>query len=168
MDARAGSARNRGNMRAPVRLRLEPAPSRVAFALTALACLAAMALVVALPLPGWAALGCIGGAAIALRDGWRRTAGDRVPALVHVGIDRTITVTDRRGRSCDGIVDASSYVGARLTTVVWRVNGAPWWRPRDVILVVPGVVPADDFRRLRIFLRYGRCATAGTSGVDAG
>jgi hypothetical protein len=155
-------------MPAPLRLRLEPGPSRAAFALTALACLAALALVAALPLPWWAMLACFGAAAIALRDGWRRTVGERVPALIHVGIDRTITVTDRHGRSRDGMVDASSCVGAGLTTLVWRVNDAPWWRPPEVILIAPGVVPADDFRRLRIFLRYGRCATAGTSGVDAG
>jgi membrane protein implicated in regulation of membrane protease activity len=155
-------------MPAPLRLRLEPGPSRIAFALTALACLAAMALVAALPLPWWAMLACFSAAAVALRDGWRRTMGERVPALIHVGIDRTITVTDRRGCSLDGIVDASSYVGAGLTTIVWRANGSPWWRPPDVILIAPGVLPPDDFRRLRIFLRYGRCPTAGTSGVDAG
>jgi hypothetical protein len=91
-----------------------------------------------------------------------------VPALVHVGIDRTITVTDRHGRSRNGVVDASTYVGARLTTIVWRHDRAAWWQPAGVILILPDVLPADDFRRLRIFLRYGREATADTSGVDAG
>jgi hypothetical protein len=66
------------------------------------------------------------------------------------------------------MVDPSSYVGAALTTLVWRVNGAPWWRSPEVILILPDVVPADDFRRLRIFLRYGRGAAEGMSGVDAG
>ena len=168
MDARAVLGRNRGQMAAPLRLRLEPAPSRVAFALTALGCLAASALAANLPLPWWTALACASAIGRAMHGGWRRTVGDLVPALVHVGIDRSITVTDRHGRSRDGVVDASSYVGARLTTVVWRVNGAPWWRAHEVLLVLPGVLPADDFRRLRIFLRYGRCAPAGTSGVDAG
>ena len=107
MDARAGRARNRGNMRAPLRLRLEPAPSRVAFALTALACFAASVLAAVLPLPWWAALACAVAIGFAMHGGWRRTVGDRVPALVHVGIDRTITVTDRWGRSRDGVVDAS-------------------------------------------------------------
>jgi hypothetical protein len=155
-------------MPAPVRLRLEPRPSRAAFALISLGCLAVTALVAALWLPWWAALACVSAISLAFHDGRRRTVGDRVPALVHVGIDRTITVTDRRGRSRNGVVDASSFVGARLTTVVWRVNGTPWWRPPDVILVLQDVLPADDFRRLRIFLRYGRVSSAATRGVDAG
>jgi len=155
-------------MSAPIRLRLEPRPSRAAFALVSLVCLAVAALVAALWLPWWAALACFGAISLGFHDGRRRTVGDRVPALVHVGIDRTITVTDRRGRSRNGVVDASSFVGARLTTVVWRVSDAPWWRPPDVILFLPDVVPADDFRRLRIFLRYGRSASAATRGVDAG
>jgi hypothetical protein len=95
--------------------------------------------------------------------------GRGVPAIVHVGIDRSLTITDRQGRSRDGVVLPESYVGARLTTIVWRAQGAPWCRPSDVILVLPDTLPPDDFRRLRIFLRYGRIpVVAATSGIDAG
>jgi len=155
-------------MPAPLRLRLEPGPSRTAFALIVLGGMAVSALTAVLALPWWAVSGCALAIGLAVHGGWRRTLGDRVPALVHVGIDRSITVTDRRGRSHDGVIDASSYVGARLTTIAWRVNGAPAWRPPGVILVVPDVLPADDFRRLRIFLRYGRGSARATKGVDAG
>ena len=155
-------------MPAPLRLRLEPKPSRAAFALTVLPAIAAAALTAALALPWWATLACAVAIGLAVHGGFRRAVGDQVPALVHVGIDRTITVTDRRGRSRNGVIDASSYVGARLTIIVWRANGAPAWRSPGAILFLPDVVPADDFRRLRIFLRYGSGSAAATRGVVHG
>ena len=37
------------------------------------------------------------------------------------------------------------------------------------IVVLPDTLPADDFRRLRVVLRYGRPAAGGaTSGEEAG
>jgi hypothetical protein len=156
-------------MHTPPRLRLEPRPSRIGFALIMLACTAAAFLVafLALPWPVEVALAAMIG--ITIYGGHRHCVGRDVPAMTHVGIDRTITVTNRDGRSRDGIVLADSYVGALLTTIVWRANGAPWWRPASVILVLPDTLPAEDFRRLRIFLRYGfPPAEAPTSGVDAG
>ena len=156
-------------MRTPPRLRLEPRPSRIGFALIAFACAAVAVLMGILPLPWPVAARLAALIGVTLRAGHRHCVGRDVPALAHVGIDRTITVTNRAGRSHDGIVLADSYVGALLTTIVWRANGAPWWRPASVILVLPDTLPADDFRRLRIFLRYGFPATgAPTNGVDAG
>jgi len=155
-------------MHAPPRLRLEPRPSRIGLALVSSAFLAAAALVAALPLPFAFSAACLTAIGLGFLRGVRRCAGPAVPAIVHLGIDRTLTVTDRRGRSRDGVVGADSYVGAALTTIAWRANGAPWWRPADVLLVFPDSIPADDFRCLRIFLRYGRPADEGaTSGADA-
>jgi len=151
------------------RLRIEPRPSRVGFALITLACLAAAVLAAVLPLTLPVAVACLVAIGIAFRCGHRRCVGRDVPAIAHVGIDRTITVTDRQGRSRDGVILADSFVAAPLTTIVWRAHGTPWWRPPDVILVLPDTLPRDDFRRLRVTLRYGFPATgAATSGVDAG
>jgi hypothetical protein len=42
---------------------------------------------------------------------------------------------------------------AALTSIVWRPDGARWSRS---ILVLPDMLPPDDFRRLRVMLRYAR------------
>jgi hypothetical protein len=155
-------------MHPPPRLRLEPRPSRIACACIVLACAATTALIVLLPLPLWVAgSGGLVAAAVAAH-GFRRCAGRGVPALLHVGIDRRITVTGRDGRSRDGAVCADSYVSAHLTVIVWRGDDARWWQPARSILIVPDTLAADDFRRLRVVLRYGRpIGGARTSGVDA-
>ena len=99
---------------------------------------------------------------------WRCT-GRGVPALLHVGIDRRITVTGYDGRSRVGAILDDSYVGEWLTTIVWRPDAMPWWRPARAIVVLPDMLPREDLRRLRVALRYGRPASAGgTSEVDAG
>jgi len=44
-----------------------------------------------------------------------------------------------------------------MTSIVWRPDGARWSR---AILVVPDMLPADEFRRLRVMLRYARSGRA--------
>ena len=119
-----------------------------------------------LPIAGYILGGCAVLAVLA-SSLWRCT-GRGVPAIVHVGLDRRITVTDRDGRSRSGAILDDSYVGVCLTTIVWRDDRAPWWRPARAILVLPDTLPPDDFRRLRVALRYGRAPAAeATRGVDA-
>jgi hypothetical protein len=153
----------------PTRLRLEPRPSRIACAFIASACSSVAALIVALSLPPWtsaAALAAV--AAVAARGFWRCT-GRGVPALIHVGHDRRITATSRDGRSRDGSIQDDSYVGPRVTTIVWRPDRAAWWVPASSILLLPDMLPADDFRRLRVVLRYGRpVVEEATSDAEAG
>lgn len=156
-------------MRPPPRLRLQPRPSRIDCALTVAACLATSTLLALLPLPG--AAHAAGATAIitVLGSALRRRRGRGVPRVIEVGIDRTIIATERNGRSCAGSINEASYVGAWLTTIVWRANDAPWWRPARVLLVLPDMLPPDDFRRLRVILRYGwPLADGGSSGVEAG
>ena len=120
----------------------------------------------ALPIAGYVA----GAAAVlaVLASGLWRCTGRGVAAILHVGIDRRITVTDRDGRSCSGAILDDSYVGARLTTILWRPDGQPWWRPARAVLVLPDTLPPDDFRQLRVALRYGRPrASDEARGVDA-
>jgi len=71
--------------------------------------------------------------------------------------DRTIVVRRGDGRLVAGHVRSSSYVGARITTLVWRPDGA--WRSRAE-LILPDMLPPDDFRQLRVLLRYGRSEAA--------
>ena len=71
--------------------------------------------------------------------------------------DRTIVVRRGDGRLVAGHVRSSSYVGARITTLVWRPDGA--WGSRAE-LILPDMLPPDDFRQLRVLLRYGRSEAA--------
>ena len=63
--------------------------------------------------------------------------------------DRRAPVT---ARALAGRVHRDSYVGAWCTTLVWRPDGR--WLSR-AILLLPDMLPAEDFRRLRVMLRYG-------------
>ena len=101
---------------------------------------------------------------------WRCT-GRGLPALLHVGIDRRITVTGCDGRSRAGAILDDSYVGAvvddhRLASRTDAVV-ASGDRPSSCY---PTCCRARTSRRLRVALRYGRpaSATAATSDVDAG
>ena len=156
-------------MNPPRRLRLEPRPSRFACATIALTCAAFCALILLLPLDPWASLAAVlimfGVAARAL---WRCT-GRGVPALLHVGYDRRITASSRDGRSQNGTILDDSYVGAILTTIVWRPDGATRFARVESILILPDTLPADEFRHLRVLLRYGRpVVDEVTSGRVAG
>ena len=156
-------------MKLPPRLRLEPRPSRIACASIIAACAATSTLLFLLPLPG---IAMAAGAAVivtVLASGLWRCSAQGVPALLHVGVDRRIAVTDRVGRSRAGPILDDSYVGAALTTIIWSADGDPWWRPARAILILPDTLPRDEFRQLRVALRYGRPAgEEETSGVEAG
>jgi len=43
----------------------------------------------------------------------------------------------------------------------------PRWRPARTIVVLPDTLAADEFRRLRVALRYGRPVGGATSGEEA-
>ncbi len=155
-------------MKPPPRLRVEPRPSRIACGAIATGCTAMALLIVALLLDPWTVAGTLLAIAGAALHGFWRCTGHRVPALLHIGHDRRLTVTARDGRSRDGSILDDSYVGARLTTIVWRPDHAPSYATARTILILPDTLPADDFRRLRVVLRYGRpVVDARTSGVDA-
>jgi hypothetical protein len=153
-------------MPTPARLRLEPQPSRIGCIAVLGACALAAALLAALSLPlaRAAAAGCLI-LAVLVSSLWRCT-GRGVPALLHVGLDRRITVTGSDGRSRSGAILDDSYVGAWLTVIVWRADELPWWCPASAVVVMTDTLPREDFRRLRVVLRYGRAAP--TSGEDAG
>ena len=152
-------------MKPPPPLRLEPRRSRLALAWLGTSYAATAALLLALPLPIGVVAAGVGGILIAFAFALRQIAGRSAPALLRVGIDRRIGVTTRDGRTRAGDILADSFVGPRLTTIVWRPDGA--WLAHTLVIAADSL-PADDFRRLRVALRYGRPVRPATSGVDAG
>jgi hypothetical protein len=152
----------------PPPLHLSPRRSRRTLALLAVAYGATAALLMTLPLPvgirvfGAAVVGAC--CAFAMRP----LAGRRVPTLVRVALDGRIAVTACEGRTREGTLLADSCVGARVTTIVWRPDDA---RCARSLVVLSDTFAADDFRRLRVALRYGRArgdAAPDSSDAEAG
>ena len=143
-------------------------PSRIAGAAIGVATLATLVIVLILPLAGWqhAALcslvlgwAWVGFTLVALR----RTR-DAVTEL-RLAPDLMLVVHRGDGRLIAGHVRSSTYVSARITTIVWRPDGARLSRAEWIL---PDMLPADDFRRLRVLLRYGRSDVAqGTPASHA-
>ena len=91
--------------------------------------------------------------------------GPRAVRQFEVRGDLTVIIVTGDGNACAGRVHRDSYFGARLSTLVWRPFGR--WRSR-AILLLPDMLPARDFRRLRVLLRYGRSDVAhGTPASHA-
>lgn len=140
----------------PPAVRVVLSPSTSALALIASLALATCGVVASLPIElaasGLAVL-AIGVWAIdrALVVALRR--GPRAVRSLELRGDLTVLVVTGDGRVCAGRVHRDSYVGARLSTLVWRPYGR---RRARAILLLPDMLPTDDFRRLRVLLRYGR------------
>jgi hypothetical protein len=109
---------------------------------------ATVAVVLATPLDvplRWAIAGWI--AAISLRAQARIRA---VRALRFDGI-RALQVMYAGGSEISGAVRPGSFVSPWLTLVRWRPEGA--WLDRT-LLVLPGMAGRDEFRRMRLLLRW--------------
>lgn len=147
-------------MRIPPILYVSLGPSRLAGACIGIATLATLSLVLMLPLVPWQhAASC----AVVLAWAWvafERIAVRRTPdAVIEVRVahDLLIVVMRRDGRLVAGRVRSSTCVSAALTSIVWRRNGAHLSR---TILVLPDMLPPEDFRKLRVMLRYARSGLA--------
>jgi hypothetical protein len=143
-------------MRLPPIVHVSLGPSRIAGAAIGAMTLATLVVVLLLPLAPWQhAVVC----AIVLAWAWvafERLAVRATPdAIVQLRLapNLLIVVTRGDGRLVGGHVRSSTCVSAAITSIVWRPDGARWSR---AILVVPDMLPADDFRRLRVLLRYAR------------
>jgi toxin CptA len=147
-------------MRWPPPVRVSLAPSVAASLLIASLASATCVVVALLPLEppviAFAVLAIVLWAAdrifsIGLRRGARAVRGFELRG------DLTLVVQTGDGTVCAGRVHRDSYVGAHLSTIVWRPFGR--WRLRTILLL-PDMLPAADFRRLRVLLRYGRSDVA--------
>jgi hypothetical protein len=141
-------------------LRVSLAPSRLASVLTCVASLATASLVATLP--GAAAIRAtlviaIGAYAIVAMRHWADRGGSHAIIEIELGVDRVVCLTERTGRRIDGIVQPDSYVGPLLTTIVVRPEGK---RRLRTVAILPDMLPAEDFRRLRLLLRLSRSPTA--------
>jgi hypothetical protein len=154
-------------MKPPPSLHVVPGRSRGAVALVLASHAATAMLLVSLPLPLLVRIAGTLAIAVAGMRVVRDLAGRNAPASLSVGIDGWLRIIRCDGREEEGEVLADTYVGRRLTTIVWRARGA---RRARTLLVLADALPADEFRRLRVLLRYGRTVDVGpgTSGVDAG
>jgi hypothetical protein len=68
------------------------------------------------------------------------------------GGDR-VEVAFGSGRIVAGTLHGDSRAGSWLTSVVWRPKGA---RRTRSVPILPDMLPADDFRRFRVLMRYGQ------------
>jgi len=147
-------------MPSPPAVHVALGPSPLAGAAIGVLALATLAVVFALPLPAWqqsaitVAVACWALAAfrcVALR---RSTRAVTALTLAH---DRLLIVRTGDGALVAGHVRATTYVGALVTSVVWRADDSRWSR---AVLVLPDMLPPEDFRRLRVLLRYSRSEAA--------
>lgn len=142
--------------RPPPSVHVTLGPSRTAGVAAGIATLATLVLILALPLAGWQHAALCG---LALAWGFvafllvalRRTRD--ATAALRLAPDLVIVVQRGDGRMVAGHVRNSTFVSASLTSIVWRPDGSRWSR---AILVLPDMLPAEDFRRLRVMLRYAR------------
>lgn len=143
-------------MRMPPSVHVILAPSRIAGAGIGLLAVATVALILAMPLPTVLQMALI--AAVVAWAGW----SFRIDALhrgrfavseLRLAPDLILVACMGDGRLVAGHVRSATYVGAWVTTIVWRPDGRRWsW----TVLVLPDMMPAEDFRRLRVMLRYAR------------
>jgi hypothetical protein len=130
-------------------------PSRIGAALLAVATIATAAMLALLPGEAWlraAAVVMAGACALgALRHATSIGRHCKI-AVIELGADRRAIMTDRSGARIQGLVQAESYVGALLTTLVLRPDGA---RRSRALAIWPDTMPVDEFRRLRVLLRHG-------------
>jgi hypothetical protein len=145
-----------GAMNEPAALRIELRPSRIAGVVTLVAVIATAALVAWLPAEAWQrllAVTALGACGIVIARDWAQRATRRAIVALTLGADRRIALIERCGRRIEGEVQHDSYVGAALTTIVWRSDGA---RRSRAIAILPDMLAAEDFRKLRVLLRLGK------------
>lgn len=153
-------------MRLPPSVHVVLGPSRIVGSGVGIAALATLAIVFLLPAESWqqavAVLVVVTWAAAAFWVVALRRSRFAITEL-RLAPDLVLVVHSGDGRLVAGHVRSSTYVGAWLTTIVWRADGAYWSR---AVLIVPDMLPADDFRKLRVMLRYARSAVAQDAPVS--
>jgi hypothetical protein len=94
------------------------------------------------------------------RDAWRRHNG----AVRWLRLDGNLDVhaVTADGRALRGRVLPATYVGSRVTTLVWRADGERLARTECLLA---DSLATEEFRRLRVQLRYGR--SEDSDGVPA-
>ena len=85
---------------------------------------------------------------------------------VVIGADATVRMFGRDGHERAGCLCEGTYVSATVVSIVWRPEHA---RLARAFLVTGDMLAPDEFRRLRVMLRYARPpAAAGSNELEAG
>jgi len=156
MMAHVMRARFNGAMSKPRPVDISLGPSRRACVGVALLAGATVSILVLLPahpfaiVAGVIAVACWAGNRVWV-VGMRR--GPRAVRELRIDGNRNVVAKLVSGEVLKGHVQEASYVGAIVTTLTWRSKGALCARS---VLILPDMLPAEDFRRLRVLLRYGR------------
>jgi hypothetical protein len=131
-------------------------PSRIVGAGLGVLAVATIALTLAMPLEPWLqavlVVGVVAWAANTLHVAALHR-GRHAVTEIRVAPDLTLVACMGDGQLVAGYVRAATHVGAWITTIVWRPDRR---RVSRTIIVLPDMLPADDFRRLRVMLRYAR------------
>jgi Membrane-bound toxin component of toxin-antitoxin system len=145
-----------GGMQKPPSVFVELGPSRIACAAIVLISSATFAVLVAAKVPWIALVGSLCGLVAWSTITIRRVGlqiGPAAVSTIRLQGDDTVAIEYGDGRSEIGTLRTSSTVGARVTTLVWRPKESFCSR---AVLILPDMLPADAFRRLRVLMRYGR------------
>ena len=143
-------------MKSAESLRVELGRSRIAAAFIFVSHVATAALLAFAPgnaLLRGAAVVAIGAHALHALRNFALQSAPRAVVAVELTADRRAVLFERCGRRYQGRIRVESYVGERLTTLVVRADGA---RVSRAIAILPDMLPAEDLRRLRVLMRYGR------------
>jgi len=152
-------------MHKPPPVRISLGPSRIACFAIAILVASTSGIAVMLPMPPIAIVATV--AALTFWAGHRiwllgLARSPRAIRELRVEGDRSVVATLVNGEVLSGRVRDASYVGAIVTTLTWRSKGALCARS---VLILPDMLPAEDFRRLRVLLRHGR--SDDTAGAPA-
>src|SRR5690349_8615943 len=110
-------------MHQPAPINVQFGRSRCAVALVIALHASTAALVVGLPIALDIRVGGVLAVAALCVLALERLIGSASAVRIRVCIDRRITVATRGGREYEGAILGGGYVGARLTTIVWRPSG---------------------------------------------
>jgi hypothetical protein len=147
-------------MRMPPSVHVVLSPSRIAGTCIGVPAAATVGLIIAIPLDSLLQVALVG--AIAAWAGWTfhidaLHRGRFAVTELRLAPDLILVACMGDGRLVAGHIRSATYVGAWITTIVWRPDGRRWSR---AILILPDMLPAEDFRRLRVMLRYARSGEA--------
>jgi len=135
-------------------LRISLWPSWLLAALLALVHGAAIAIVLLVNIPPWAAVVAAAGLAVNLFVAVRQHALLQTPnsaVAIEIGNDDKLGIQSRRGEWSEYAVLGNTYVTAYLTVLNLRQTDT---RAVRRIALFPDSLDAEDFRKLRVWLRW--------------
>ena len=140
-------------------LKISLRPSRILTAILVAAHGGAIAVVALVAMPLWLKLMAIAALAVSLVAAVRRAALLLAPGSVvaiEIGLDDSLSIQTRRGsRIGECEVLASTYVAGFLAIINLR---EPETRAVRHVIVLTDSIDGEDFRRLRVWLRWKRGA----------